>query len=229
MGTFALQNPYGWPPRLPRLQRHGGLRCAGAAWVMSGAAALLLFSSKDFWRRGKDAFLFTGLASAMNLYWIHRNTQAGATAFGRSFHLTHFWGGTQAASLLTASRLWTWRLTEHSVLIRESMRILSGLLLTVRRSMPQEDPKDRALSLGARLALLYAFVYLGFLACAVFQGDLFIDSTRILIPFHLLSSFLSFFKAAALCVVGTAFLRPFVWAASILCLIGGARRGGLGA
>jgi hypothetical protein len=165
-------------------------RYAGTAWVLSGALCLLLYSPNSFRRRLRDAASFSILGSAISLYWVYRNHTRGEGAFGRSFHLTHFFGTQQAEALATTFRLWTWRLTlEHQMIILASwLLLISGLVISLCWSSHPEDRVGRSITLGARLLVTYAIVYVAFLfPCAVFfQGDLFSDSERILLPFHLL-------------------------------------------
>jgi hypothetical protein len=203
-------------------------RYAGAAWVWSGMLCLLLFSHFGWRRRLMDICVFFVLASGMNLYWIWRNLQGGQSAFGRSIHLTHFYGREQAESLLTALRFWTWRLTTHhqSAYLGLYMVLLAVILVSMVWIRTEDDQEISQTSLASKLVFVYANFYLVFLVfCAVFfQGDLFSDSTRILIPFHLLLLlFIILHVHGLLRKYSNVNFRLLAWVVTIACIVGGSR------
>ncbi len=165
-------------------------RYAGAAWVLSGAGTIVLLSDRPWRKRLFDALVFIAISSAASVYWMIRNARVGQAALGRTLRWTGFWGPAERDALQNTWRLWTWRWsTAHAGWV--AMAVLIFLILLIR-SMDwrrNSDAKPRATAfLTTRVLLLYSAVYLFVIAgsAMAFQADILLDSTRILIAFHLL-------------------------------------------
>ncbi len=155
-------------------------RYAGAAYVMTGCAAVVLLSTAPLGRRVRDAVLFGSVASLPMLAWMLRNLTVTSTATGRDFVFhpvgrAHVW-----QALYTMS---SWMLVPAWA--PDVIRIAVGfvLLAAVAVILLRRPNNLTSIPPVVRVLALFILVYAAFLAVSIsfFDANTQLDD-RILLP-----------------------------------------------
>lgn len=163
-----------------------GTRYAAAAFVFAGFAAILLWEKRAFAKRVLHAALFGLTSSSLMILWILRNLRYNEGATGRHLSFHPVMDMAQCKELLLAISSWAsnGHLKAADLYVRAS--IVAAVILVVLVAAARASRRKPRTDLRPALPLLYilSYVVVLLLTSTFLQADLFLDSLRILLPFH---------------------------------------------
>ena len=161
-------------------------RYAGIAVIAAGIISILILERKRWSRRFLPAMTFGLMSFAPQGLWMLRNMQY-QHPMGRRFDLHGFLGEPELNGFFHAASAWffQWKI-EDAWWMSLLPFILLGILPVWNRKRNPNRPVEQPLR--ARLLVIYMALYaiLLILSAAFFQADLFRDSSRLLMPLHIL-------------------------------------------
>lgn len=161
-------------------------RYAGIAAIAAGVLVILYLGRKPLRSRFVHALTFGLMSFAPAGLWMLRNMQY-QHPMGRSFDLHGFLGEPEVSGLFHAASAWffQWKIEDAWWMTIPLFMLLGLLTLWNWRPDPNRTGEE---ALRARLIMTYMALYviLLILSAAFFQADLFRDSSRLMMPFHIL-------------------------------------------
>jgi len=166
-------------------------RYVGAAVIIAGSLAILLWKTTPFRSRVFDSFLFSGLSFLPMGLWLARNYAVSGALTDRVFSF-HFLSAVNLFEFFTTLTDWVfpyWRDIEAGAVIFTIIVLSLGFYARRRKG----EKKFRV----TRLLLLFAFVYLGFVVFSIIFFDALTPlNFRILSPVYFVMVIFMFVLAA---------------------------------
>ncbi len=176
------------------------IRYVGGAFVAAGITAILLWEKKDAIPRAADACLFAAVSCLPMSLWLIRNLSYGDGATGRKLGFHPAIDMAQIKELVLAFSAWAsgGSRSDGDLRIRGPIIVAAVLLVLVfaLRSLLRGRNADQRTAFPALYILSYGVVLVA--ASTLLQADLFLDSLRMLIPFHVLVLFLVLLQGTSL-------------------------------
>jgi hypothetical protein len=164
----------------------GVTRYAGLAAIAGGVLSILLLEPKALTARIKNAALFGFVGASLPVGWMIRNLHY-ETPMGRRFDVHGFLGRQEVAGILNACAAWflQWKIPDAWWMFILPPGFVLVLLFWTRSAVRHTPPAQSRLLI---LLWIYMAAYAALLvvSAAFFQADLFRDSSRILMPLHVL-------------------------------------------